>query len=247
MRAGLRERLTFSNVISVIALFIALGGVGAYAADKLGSKDIAKNAIKSKHIKADAATGEDVDESSLGRVPRATRANSAQFADTAGDAETLAGFTPDDFLVEDEFQFGNGFDAAGAGALELDQEGAYLAFDGDIVIGCDDTNPIVRWDDFPGDDFVSDVWINGTHETVEDGDSSAETSLAPDDTATVHAWGGADSVALVHASVSWLPVEEVCVVNFTGQENFNSAEAAAAAAAGDGRPGVGTTRGLSDR
>jgi hypothetical protein len=244
MRAAVRERLTFSNVISVIALFIALGGVGAYAADKLGSKDIAKNAIKSKHIKADAATGADVDERSLGPVPRATRANSADFADAAGDAETLEGFFPD------EFQFGNGFDVGLAGAIDNGEEGAYLAFDGDVVIGCDDTTPIIRWDDVPGDDFVSDVWINGTHETVDDGDSSAETALGTDDTATVQAWGGADSVSLIHVSVSYLPpADDVCLVAFNAQENFNVAGAAAAsgAAAKGARAGAGTTRGLEQR
>ena len=48
----IRERLSYANVIATVALFIALGLGTAYAADKIGSKDIAKNAIKSKHIKA---------------------------------------------------------------------------------------------------------------------------------------------------------------------------------------------------
>jgi hypothetical protein len=48
----IRERLSYANVIATLALFAALGLGTAYAADKIGSKDIAKNAIKSKHIKA---------------------------------------------------------------------------------------------------------------------------------------------------------------------------------------------------
>lgn len=46
----MRERLTYANVMSTLAVFLLLGG-GAVAATKIGSKDIAKNAIKSKHIK----------------------------------------------------------------------------------------------------------------------------------------------------------------------------------------------------
>jgi hypothetical protein len=44
MLAGIRSRLTFANVIALIALFIALGA-GAYAAF-----DLPKNSVKSKHI-----------------------------------------------------------------------------------------------------------------------------------------------------------------------------------------------------
>lgn len=46
----LRSGFSFSNVASVLALSIALGTGGAYAADKIGSKDIAKSAVKAKHI-----------------------------------------------------------------------------------------------------------------------------------------------------------------------------------------------------
>jgi hypothetical protein len=35
-------------------LFLAIGGVGAYAASKIGSKEIKRGAIKAKHLKADA-------------------------------------------------------------------------------------------------------------------------------------------------------------------------------------------------
>jgi hypothetical protein len=246
MRVGLRDRLTFSNVISVIALFIALGGVGAYAADKLGSKDIAKNAIKSKHIKADAATGEDVNESSLGTVPRAARANSAEnadFAEFAGDAETLEGFFPG------EFQFGNGFDEGIAGGVDVDEQGEYFALGGDVVITCDATTPTVRWVDLEGDDFASDVWIDGVHELVPDGDSSADTDLAPDGTAEVQVWAGDDTVSLIHASVFFYPSDDVCALVFTAQEHFNglSVSASAARSTDRVREGAGTARGLSPR
>jgi hypothetical protein len=40
-----------SNAVAYLALFVALGGTSAWAADKITSEDIAKNAVRSKHIK----------------------------------------------------------------------------------------------------------------------------------------------------------------------------------------------------
>ncbi|MQA76631.1 MAG: hypothetical protein GEU88_20360, partial [Solirubrobacterales bacterium] len=40
----------YANVMATAAIFIALGG-GAYAASKIGPKDIEKNAVRAKHIK----------------------------------------------------------------------------------------------------------------------------------------------------------------------------------------------------
>ena len=53
----IRERLgghVRTNVIAYLALFVALGGTGAWAADKITSKDIARNAVRAKHIKKNA-------------------------------------------------------------------------------------------------------------------------------------------------------------------------------------------------
>ena len=50
MTARLRAGLTYANVLSTIALFVALGG-GAYAAARIGPDDIKRNAVRSKHIK----------------------------------------------------------------------------------------------------------------------------------------------------------------------------------------------------
>ena len=43
-----------SNAVAYLALFIALGGTSAWAAVKITSADIAKNAVRSKHIKESA-------------------------------------------------------------------------------------------------------------------------------------------------------------------------------------------------
>lgn len=73
-------------VISIVALFVALGG-SAYAATKIGTKDIKanaittgkikKNAITTAKIKKDAVTGAKVNEGTLGTVPSATTATNA--------------------------------------------------------------------------------------------------------------------------------------------------------------------------
>lgn len=65
--ARIRERMTYSNVMSTIAVFAVLGG-GAYAATNVGSGDIEKNAVRSKHVKKDALTGNDISESKLAGV-----------------------------------------------------------------------------------------------------------------------------------------------------------------------------------
>jgi hypothetical protein len=86
----LRKRLSFANVMSVIAVFIALGG-SSYAISKLpknsvGPKQLKKNAVTTAKIKNKAVTGAkikpgtitgtQVNASTLGTVPVANLANS---------------------------------------------------------------------------------------------------------------------------------------------------------------------------
>ena len=86
----IRKRLTFANVMSVIAVFIALGAT-AFAATQLpknsvGAKQLKKNAVTAAKIKKNAVTtakiknnavnGAKVNEATLGTVPTANLANS---------------------------------------------------------------------------------------------------------------------------------------------------------------------------
>src|SRR3954464_2189185 len=59
MSARIRARLTFANVISLIALFVALGGTG-YAAIKLP-----KNSVTAKTIKKGAVTNSKLDKNAV--------------------------------------------------------------------------------------------------------------------------------------------------------------------------------------
>jgi len=45
-----RPRLTYANIVSTLALFLALGGSAAYAASKVHSGDIAPNAVKTANL-----------------------------------------------------------------------------------------------------------------------------------------------------------------------------------------------------
>ena len=89
MLARLRAKLSFANVVSVAALFVALGG-SAYAVTTLDrnsvkSKHIVNGQVKSADVANDGLTGTDVNESRLGRVP------------TAADAERLDDLDSSDF------------------------------------------------------------------------------------------------------------------------------------------------------
>lgn len=74
MLSGLRDRITYANVVSTLALFIALGGGVAYAASKIDGSDIRKHSLTSRQFKSDSIGRRVVKESSLGPVPRAFNA-----------------------------------------------------------------------------------------------------------------------------------------------------------------------------
>jgi hypothetical protein len=107
-------RINPSLLISMVALFVALGGV-SYAAATIGSAEIKNNSVRSKDVKngdlrgkdlkADTIGGSRVLESSLAKVPsaasadNATNATNAQNADKAADADTVGGVAPAAFTV----------------------------------------------------------------------------------------------------------------------------------------------------
>jgi hypothetical protein len=101
-------KLTYANVVSTIALFLAIGGGATAIAlslpkNSVKSKQLAPGAVKTSDIAKDAVTGDKVNESTLGKAPSAVRADSAATADSAGHASTadtaasataLSGFAP---------------------------------------------------------------------------------------------------------------------------------------------------------
>lgn len=75
----LRTRLTFANVTSCLALFVALGGLAVAAGlpkNSVGSKQLKANSVITGKIKNAAVTGAKVKTSTLGTVPSAASAQS---------------------------------------------------------------------------------------------------------------------------------------------------------------------------
>ena len=70
----IRQRLTYANVMSTIAVFIALGG-SSYAALRLDGSEIQNRSIKGTKLERNTLTGRHIKETRLGVVPRARRAN----------------------------------------------------------------------------------------------------------------------------------------------------------------------------
>jgi hypothetical protein len=56
---AIRSRLSYANIIATIALFLALGGGAVYAASKIKSNQIAKNAIKKNQLAKNSVTKDD--------------------------------------------------------------------------------------------------------------------------------------------------------------------------------------------
>jgi hypothetical protein len=67
MRTRIRRHVSFANVMSVIAVFLLIGG-GAYAAKKINGKTIKNNSIPASKLKKDVLTG-------LDRCPSAAPTN----------------------------------------------------------------------------------------------------------------------------------------------------------------------------
>ena len=85
--APLSRRLTYANVMSTVAVFIALGGT-SYAALQINGSQIKNRSITGTKLRTNTLTGVHIRESRLGRVLRARS------------ADTLGGLTAVDLLVK---------------------------------------------------------------------------------------------------------------------------------------------------
>jgi len=111
----IRPHLTYSNVMSTIAVFGPLAGGGARAASKIGTgelkngavtaKKLHRNSVTGAKVKNDELTGNDIDESTLSapiNVNHATEADHAKSADNAklaDNATNLGGKPASDYRL----------------------------------------------------------------------------------------------------------------------------------------------------
>ncbi|HEX6116765.1 MAG TPA: hypothetical protein VFY99_06655 [Solirubrobacterales bacterium] len=77
---GLRGRLSYANVAATLALCLALAGGTAVAAGKITAKDLAPDSVGGSELKANAAKGKNIKESTLDPVPSAGKANNLLWA-----------------------------------------------------------------------------------------------------------------------------------------------------------------------
>lgn len=134
-------RLTPSIVISILALFIAIGGT-SYAAVKINGKNIKAGTVAGKALKKNTITGKQVKESSLGKVPAATTADTATNATnaaTAANAEKLGGKTPEELASPAAYAYVNAFSATpevpedsalGITAANITKENSFICING---------------------------------------------------------------------------------------------------------------------
>lgn len=149
------RKLTFSNVVAMVALVLSVGLGGAWAATELGkndvkSRNIAKgqvkasdlgnNAVSSKKVADGTVTGDDVDESRLGQVPSAAAADSAQTASQATNAQnaqsaenaaTLDGLDSSEFAPSSRLRSGSANGLATTPQLLFSARGVNVTTDGD--------------------------------------------------------------------------------------------------------------------
>jgi hypothetical protein len=137
-------------VLSIIALFVALGGVSYGLAGKnsvssddiingqvktkdikndgVKSKDIKANGVKGKDVAPDTLNGEDINENTLSKVPRANEADRATNADHADDSDALGGVGPGGYQTTADLLFASAdTSAAGITLLGARSRGAVSA------------------------------------------------------------------------------------------------------------------------
>jgi hypothetical protein len=102
----LRSLVTFSNVIALCALFVALGGT-SYAVTKIGSKQIKNNSVRSVDIKNRTIKSKDLARGVIGATLQSTAAQAARDAGPTGvgasqqftPVATLGGLEPGAYVL----------------------------------------------------------------------------------------------------------------------------------------------------
>jgi hypothetical protein len=80
----IRQRLTYANVMSSIAVFFVLGGATAFAATKIGANELKANSVLTGKIKKEAITTSKIKNNSITTGKIADKAITAAKVDTTG-------------------------------------------------------------------------------------------------------------------------------------------------------------------
>ncbi len=238
MKGRISRRLSFANVISVLALFLAVGGgttaIALRGRNTVDSGDVKNKTIRTKDLADNAATGRKVKESSLGIVPEAVHAENS---------DQLGG------VPDTGYQFGNGITGAIAGGVD-DGAGFGLIDLGSATlrIDCEDDPTGVTLnvkDDTgapaPTTNAPTDVWIDGQHDAItsDGGSTPGVTVPATESTTPVQVWTADDVVTDAQFNVYFDDALDLCVITFPLSQNVpatGSTQSAAERAARLPRP-----------
>jgi hypothetical protein len=102
----LRSHASFSNVVALMALFVALGGT-SYAATRIGSKQIKNNSVRSVDIKNRTIKSKDLARGVIGATLQSTAAQASRDAGPTGvgasqnytPVATLGGLEPGAYVL----------------------------------------------------------------------------------------------------------------------------------------------------
>jgi hypothetical protein len=83
-------------IVALIALFLAVGGVGYAASSTINGKVLKDHSVAGKKLKQDTLTGKQINESTLGKVRRAETADTATNAGRASTADNATHATAAD-------------------------------------------------------------------------------------------------------------------------------------------------------
>jgi hypothetical protein len=238
-------------MISIIALFVALGGTSV-AAFKLKANSVKTRAIKDGAVTTPKlASGATIDNANnAANAKNATSANSANNANHAGTADAFTdGTTPGDLV------FGHGFQFAGAQIPDDGQDsGLQFTGEGILNVACSAT-PDLSWQNDNDDQGtpVTDIWLDSSnptaHTLVPDGTASTGlVSNIPDLSTNVTIWTGDDAIFNVHVSVFWDVTNTECSVVFfsNGEPNSFQINANGASKSGPDRPTLSAPRLVGD-
>jgi hypothetical protein len=245
LRGRVHRHLSFANVASALALFLAVGGgttaIALSGRNSVDSGDLKAGAVKTSDLARNAVTGRKVKESSLGIVPDAIHAE---------DADKLDGF------AGAEYQLGNGQTVAIVGGVEdgptfglVDLGSATLRID------CEDTDVTLNVKDDAGAPVPTaaaptDVWIGGEHSAIvaDGGSTPGVVADASDSTTPVQIWSTDDIVSDATFNVFFDGVADLCVIDMPLTQNFPVGSPANQSAGGDrGRAPLPRTSGILPR
>lgn len=87
----IRQRLTYANVMSSLAVFLVLGGGAAFAAKKIGSNELRGNSVTTAKIKRNAVTAAKIKKNAIttAKIKKAAVTN-AKLADGSVSVQKLA-------------------------------------------------------------------------------------------------------------------------------------------------------------